>query len=1452
MPTIDLEFRSRGSNTTLRELRNLQTGLERTTQATINLSRALGVSFGEAQQFANNLGLSAQQAQQAIAALQRLRDAGATGEQAFQVLNQQLSINRQQFQALNATLDQTGTRLGELRQAEVAAQSLNRLQQEFTETTNSAIALSQSLGVTFTQAQRLANGLGLTVQRTSQAVQRLQELRNSGATISQQFAVLNRELGVTQQQFRGLEQAVGQASTRLNDIQLAAIALGLQQLSSRLIDLGQNAVGTFTDLQASLNLFSAVSGATNDELEQVESIVRLLGSTTANTATNIAEASVILARIGFEAETVAGILPAVNAGAIAASSSIENVAQVVGTVVNQFNLANEGTVRFNEIVDASIATANSSATSVEGLGQALSFVGGTANNAGQSVETTLGILGLFANAGIDATRAGTTLSNIFTRLRNAAANLDDPTNRASRALQTLGVEVTDSSGQLLEFDQVLIDLIARLRELDAGQRGVILGDLFEIRAARDFQNLLNLSQQQIEDFLNNVSQSQGAAQQASEQLLQGLSGSVREFNSALEGLQINIGESLEGILQPIVETATDLINTFNALNPQIQQFLVISGGFATVLAAASSAILAVNVALRALDAANLAVTASTIARNAAETLSIANQRILLVLTGQVTAAQAAAAAQAALTAAATRGLAIATNLFNGALTAVRALLSPVTILIGALAAGLISAANQFRIAAEQAREFEESNKSLETSIANLRLELSRIDEAAVEASEAIQSVTEANFQQLENELNAIERAFDRSFGQLPFITRNIDRLAGRNFRNIEAQLNTVRDSIGEISTTIDEIQVDEIVNPRAIQNAQVEINNLINDLQRLNITNEGQLEIANDLRNTLEGLGDQLQDLQQETIENQASQENLGETVETTNEALNEQANAALTAEQRLSVFLQTLREDTERANNAIALAERQRFIELEQLFDQGIINQEEFEEAKLEATINRLRRTVEEEEETVRLLEQQARADSANRQAINDEILQARINLSDSILELIQAEREAEETVAVAIGQIRDDRIDSISSGLGRVRSLVSEELRLTQSIGRAGETLLENELEQLRRGLEIRIALGDEDLDTRERRSLIREFNALNISGRTNELSLINQITRREQELADLRRFNLQGEQVLQRELAQLEQQRFVIELRRSQIQARQEDIQARRDFAAALAEVRRLQSIGASPEQIQVALQGVLLAKESQEIALEELAIVNQLIDNQQLILDAKEREVELNQEIEQQELAQLERQERRERDRLRFENLPPTGTNVEFPLTTPRSNVRVDPFIPEPLSEEELQRRLQRTLERPLRIEDLPLQFPLQIPPDIQNLINQIPQLRELLTPPIPVEVQPSSTTERVAPSAPSLPAPRTDLPDLVIPQLPQLPQFNIPSTPLPPPPPIPSFPNEQSQRQSNLILSELRNINKNLQQPTINNNTFNNQITRPNDRQLLSRVRTELQQLINEV
>ena len=65
--------------------------------------------------------------------------------------------------------------------------------------------------------------------------------------------------------------------------------------------------------------------------------------------------------------------------------------------------------------------ANATNTSVEGLAQALSYAAPVANSLGLSLETTVAIIGKFADAGIDASRAGTALNSILSQFSNPAS-----------------------------------------------------------------------------------------------------------------------------------------------------------------------------------------------------------------------------------------------------------------------------------------------------------------------------------------------------------------------------------------------------------------------------------------------------------------------------------------------------------------------------------------------------------------------------------------------------------------------------------------------------------------------------------------------------------------------------------------------------------------------------------------------------------------------------------------------------------------------------------------------------------------------------------------------------------------------------------------------------------------------------------------------------------------------
>jgi TP901 family phage tail tape measure protein len=114
---------------------------------TTALAQALGTNYKSAQQFAQGLGLTGQQATAAIGQLRSLNSVNATTSERFQTLGKELGITQQQFRALDAAAKSGGFK-----------GFINELQQATAQAALSSQAIGQLAG-TMTQAGQKVNAV---------------------------------------------------------------------------------------------------------------------------------------------------------------------------------------------------------------------------------------------------------------------------------------------------------------------------------------------------------------------------------------------------------------------------------------------------------------------------------------------------------------------------------------------------------------------------------------------------------------------------------------------------------------------------------------------------------------------------------------------------------------------------------------------------------------------------------------------------------------------------------------------------------------------------------------------------------------------------------------------------------------------------------------------------------------------------------------------------------------------------------------------------------------------------------------------------------------------------------------------------------------------------------------------------------------------------------------------
>ncbi|WP_157755103.1 phage tail tape measure protein [Variovorax boronicumulans] len=208
------------------------------------------------------------------------------------------------------------------------------------------------------------------------------------------------------------------------------------------------------DFEQALSRVQAATGATAAEMRALRKAAQEAAADARYGFTELEAAGALenLAKAGLSVSDAIKTLPAAmqlaRAGDVELSTSAEYLTKIVSGLGLSFTDA-------GRVADVLAKGANATNTSVAGLAQALSYAAPLANTLGLSLESTVAILGKFADAGIDASRGGTALNSIL-------AQFSDPASKFRTELAASGITTNN-------FEKMLHELAAAG---PAGQRAI--------------------------------------------------------------------------------------------------------------------------------------------------------------------------------------------------------------------------------------------------------------------------------------------------------------------------------------------------------------------------------------------------------------------------------------------------------------------------------------------------------------------------------------------------------------------------------------------------------------------------------------------------------------------------------------------------------------------------------------------------------------------------------------------------------------------------------------------------------------------------------------------------------------------------------------------------------------------------------------------------------------------
>lgn len=337
--------------------------------------------------------------------------------------------------------------------------------------------------------------------------------------------------------------------------------------------IGAASAKTAIDFESSM---SRVEGALNDPKANMEELRQLaldMGADTVFSASEAGAAMEELAKGGLTAADIkGGALKTTMDLAAAGSLELAEAANVTVQAMGAFGLTADET---GEAANALAGAAAASSADVSDLTQGLSQVSAQAHSAGWSIQDTTAVLGAFADAGIRGSDAGTSLKTMLQRL---AA----PTDKSAAMMESLGINVRDSSGNMLDAAGVAGELQAKLSGLDSATRDAAIQTIFGADASRAALVMMNQGTDGIQRYTA-ATNDQAAAQRLADSQMGDTQRSIEEMNGAIETASIQVGGALAPAVTDVANAFGGAAESFSDMDEGTQQAVV---GFGLVAAAA--------------------------------------------------------------------------------------------------------------------------------------------------------------------------------------------------------------------------------------------------------------------------------------------------------------------------------------------------------------------------------------------------------------------------------------------------------------------------------------------------------------------------------------------------------------------------------------------------------------------------------------------------------------------------------------------------------------------------------------------------------------------------------------------------------------------------------------------------------------------------------------------------
>lgn len=452
----------------------------------------------------------------------------------------------------------------------------------------------------------LTRAIDETKQKIADEEKALQALKDAGVDeTSQEFRDLKTQIDLDKSSLKGFEDqlksfgSVGSQVMQAVGKEIKAVGDKMQEVGGKIADVGTNLttkvtvpiVAAGTAMVSKYAEVDKTMALANKTMNNSEKQANLLNDAMEKAASNsifgmndAANAALNFARAGLTAEQAANALaPAMNL----AAGEAGDLDTVSGGLVATINGFGDEFSEAEHYADVFAAACNNSALDVNTLADSMSVAAPIFNTAGKEVEDAALMLGVMANAGIDANVAANSL-------KTGMARLAEPTKQAKKAMEEYGIsmdQIWNPDGSMKDMTVIQKNLHESFADLSEQEQMAAAGAIFGKNQMSAWLAVINTAPADVEDLANSIAGAKGTTDEMSQAMMEGFGGSIEKLKSSLDVLMTSLGRIIAEYLTPVIEKIQGVVDKFMALDDETKQHIV---QIAAVVAAVGPILLVVG------------------------------------------------------------------------------------------------------------------------------------------------------------------------------------------------------------------------------------------------------------------------------------------------------------------------------------------------------------------------------------------------------------------------------------------------------------------------------------------------------------------------------------------------------------------------------------------------------------------------------------------------------------------------------------------------------------------------------------------------------------------------------------------------------------------------------------------------------------------------------------------